>query len=223
MQIDKLIKWSASALRVASAKMRLGYKLRLPSGGKPVYLGRKVRLDVERGGVMEFGSGVYIDDHCRLQVCPDAHMSIGEGCYLNTNCRVVAAEDLNIGAQTMLGPNACVFDHDHVFDAEGVHGDLVSAPVVIGERCWLGANVLITKGVSLADKICVGGAVVTHSLSESGVYAGMPVRIVRRITRESSGLDDPAKAQETQTRNDSTQDTQRAMATQDLQGPRKEA
>lgn len=106
---------------------------------------------------MEFGSGVYIDDSCRLQVCPDAHMSIGEGCYLNTNCRVVAVEDLNIGAQTMLGPNACVFDHDHVFDAEGVHGDLVSAPVVIGERCWLGANVLITKGVSLADKICVGG------------------------------------------------------------------
>lgn len=157
MQIGKLIKWSASALRVASAKMRLGYKLRLPSGGKPVYLGRKVRLDVERGGVMEFGSGVYIDDRCRLQVCSDAHMSIGEGCYLNTNCRVVAAEELNIGAQTMLGPNACVFDHDHVFDAEGVHGDLISAPVVIGERCWLGANVLITKGVSLADKICVGG------------------------------------------------------------------
>lgn len=157
MQIGKLIKWSASALRVASAKMRLGYKLRLPSGGKPVYLGRKVRLSVERGGVMEFGSGVYIDDRCRLQVCSDDHMSIGEGCYLNTNCRVVAAEELNIGAQTMLGPNACVFDHDHVFDAEGVHGDLISAPVVIGERCWLGANVLITKGVSLADKICVGG------------------------------------------------------------------
>lgn len=107
---------------------------------------------------MEFGSGVYIDDRCRLQVCSDAHMSIGEGCYLNTNCRIVAAEDLNIGAQTMLGPNACVFDHDHVFDAEGVHGDLISAPVVIGERCWLGANVLITKGVSLADKICVRGS-----------------------------------------------------------------
>lgn len=157
MQIGKLIKWSASALRVASAKMRLGNKLRLPRGGKPVYLGRSVRLDVEHGGVIEFGPGVYIDDRCRLQVCSDARMSIGEGCYLNTNCRVVAVEDLNIGVQTMLGPNVCVFDHDHAFDAKGVHGDLVSAPVVIDEHCWLGANVLITKGVSLADKICVGG------------------------------------------------------------------
>lgn len=108
MQIGKLIKWSASALRVASAKMRLGNKLRLPSGGKPVYLGRSVRLDVERGGVMEFGSGVYIDDRCRLQVCSGARMIIGEGCYLNTNCRVVAVDDLNIGAQTMFGPNVCV-------------------------------------------------------------------------------------------------------------------
>lgn len=157
MRVGKLFKWSASAARVVATKARLGSRLRLPHGGKPVYLGRGVRLVVEENGVMELGRGAYIDDRCRLQVCSGARMSFGEGCYLNTNCRLVSAEDVSVGAHTMFGPNACVFDHDHVFGADGVHGELVSAPISIGERCWLGANALVTKGVSIADKICVGG------------------------------------------------------------------
>lgn len=157
MQIGKLIKWSASAARIAIAKMRSGRRLQLPHGGKPVYFGRGVRLVVAEGGVMELGCGTYIDERCRLQVSAGAHMSLGEGCYLNTNCRVVAAKDIRIGARTMFGPNACVFDHDHVFDEDGVHGELECAQISIGERCWLGANVLVTKGVAIADRICVGG------------------------------------------------------------------
>lgn len=157
MQIGKLLKWSASAVRVAGSKIRLGRRLVLPHGGKPVYLGRGARLAVAEGGVMELGRGVYVDDRCRLQVSAGARMALGEGCYLNTNCRMVAAEDIAVAGHTMFGPNVCVYDHDHVFDAEGVHGELVSAPIRIGQRCWIGANSLVTKGVSVADRICVGG------------------------------------------------------------------
>lgn len=223
--MGKIIKWSASVARVAVAKIRLGSRLRLPNGGKPVYLGRGARLVVADGGVMELGRGVYIDDRCRLQVSAGAHMSLGEGCYLNTNCRVVAAEGVSVGAHTMFGPNACVFDHDHVFDGEGVHSDLASAPIAIGERCWLGANVLVTKGVAIADKICVGGGVVvTRPLAEPGVYVGTPVRLVRRTACEGGGVDgSAAENQEAQTRDGSPQDTQQPLAAQDLQGPREGA
>lgn len=201
MRVGKLFKWSASAARVVAAKARLGHRLRLPHGGKPVYLGRGVRLVVEENGVMELGRGVYIDDRCRLQVCSGARMSFGEGCYLNTNCRLVSAKDVSVGAHTMFGPNACVFDHDHVFGADGVHGELVSAPISIGERCWLGANALVTKDVSIADKICVGGAVVTYHLAEPGVYVGTPACLVRRTACESGGVDGvAAEAQEAQSR-----------------------
>lgn len=221
MQIGKLVKWTASAARVAVAKARLGRRLRLPHGGKPIYLGRGVRLVVADGGVMELGRGAYIDDYCRLQVCPGARMGIGDGCYLNTNCRMVAADGISVGEGTMFGPNVCVFDHDHVFDAEGVHGELVSAPIAIGECCWLGANVLVTKGASIADRICVGGGVVvTRPLAEPGVYVGTPAHLVRRTAREGGGVDGAvAGAQEAQTRDNSLQDTQRVVATQHLQGP----
>lgn len=192
MQIGKVAKWSVSAARIAVAKARLGRRLHLPRGGKPVYLGRGVRLVVEGDGVLELGCGAYIDDYCRLQVSRGARMSFGKGCYLNTNCRVVAVEDVEIGAHTMFGPNVCVFDHDHVFDAGGVRRDLISAPIVVGERCWLGANSLVTGGVSIADKICVGGGcVVTHPLVEPGVYVGAPSRLLRRFGRADGGQGEP--------------------------------
>lgn len=66
MRLVKLFKWSSSAARVAATKSRRGRRLRLPHGGKPVYLGRASRLVVEENGVMGLCRGSYIDDCCRL-------------------------------------------------------------------------------------------------------------------------------------------------------------
>lgn len=177
MQVGKLLKWSASAMRVAAAKIRLGSKLQLPRGGKPVYLGRGTRLVVAKGGCMKLGRGVYVDDRGRLQVSANAQMSLGEGCYLNTNCRMVAAEEIVVGAHTMFGPNVCVYDHDHIFDAGGVHGDLLKKPIAIGEHCWIAANSLVTRGVAIADRICVGGGLSSPALWRSRVcmWGAQPV------------------------------------------------
>lgn len=183
----KPMKWGASALRVLAAKVRLGSKLRIERGSKPVYLGRGVRLLVKPNGQIHFGAGAYIDDYSRLQVDDGASLHIGSYAYLNTNCRVVAAESIEIGSHTMLGPNVCVYDHDHVFDGAGVHGDLKSSPIHLGERCWIAANSLITRGVEVGDNILIGGAsVVTDSLLEPGVYVGAPARLIRRFSNEKS-------------------------------------
>lgn len=211
MQIGKLFKWCASAVRLVSAKLKLGSKLQLPMGGKPVYIGRGVRLVVSPGGVMVLGRGVYIDDRSRLQVSAGAHMELGEGCYLNTNCRIVAADTIYVGAHTMFGPNSCAFDHDHIFDAEGVRGELKSAPIKIGDRCWVGANALITKGVAICDRVCVGGgSVVTRSLLEPGVYAGSPARLIRRTSFRDDAINGVSGSiQEDGARGSSSQGAQR--------------
>ena len=180
------VKWGASALRVLVAKVRLGGRLRIDRGSKPVYLGRGVRLMVKPNGQIHFGAGAYIDDYSRLQVDDGASLHIGSYAYLNTNCRIVAAENIEIGSHTMLGPNVCVYDHDHVFDEDGVHGDLKSSPIHLGERCWIAANSLVTRGVEIADNILIGGAsVVTDSLLEPGVYVGTPARLIKCLSGEN--------------------------------------
>lgn len=156
MPLRKLFKWGTSSRRVAAAKLRLGSRLRLHRGGKPVYLGHGVRLKVQPGGRMKPGAGAYIDDSSRLQVNSGATMRVGDYVYMNTNVCVVGAECIEIGSHTMVGPNVCIYDHDQVFDTDGVHSELKTAPVHIGERCWLGSNAIVTRGITVANRIIAG-------------------------------------------------------------------
>jgi acetyltransferase-like isoleucine patch superfamily enzyme len=57
----------------------------------------------------------------------------------------------------------------------------------IGNRVSLGSNATILP-VTIADGIVVGaGAVVTKDLTEPGIYAGNPARLVRRFAEDSHG------------------------------------
>lgn len=180
--ISKCWKWAASFVRVAVAKLKLGNRLVLSASGKPVYLGRGVRLRVQPGGKLILGAGCYFDDYSRIQVAGNAVLQCHNHVYCNTNVRINANALISIGEHTMIGPNVCIFDHDHVFDAGGVHTELTDAPISIGNRCWLAANSVITKGVSICDKVLIGGgSVVTRSLDAPGVYAGAPCHLIRQI------------------------------------------
>ena len=191
MNLSKMIKWTASAVRLTALKAGLGPKVSWPRGGKPVYIGRGARIRVAEGGRLDVGAGLYLSENCLVQVNPGARAVLGEGVFMNANARIVAAESVRVGDHTMLGPNVCVYDHDHAFGKDGVSGVLVTSPVEIGERCWMGANSLVTRGARIADRVCVGGgAVVTRSLGEPGVYAGAPAKLVRRLAAPGGGVSD---------------------------------
>ena len=56
-------------------------------------------------------------------------------------------------------------------------------PVDIGDGVWLGANVTVCPGVTIAPKIIVGaGAVVSKDLDKEGwLYAGVPAKPVKPL------------------------------------------
>ncbi len=54
-------------------------------------------------------------------------------------------------------------------------------PVVIGDECWIGANVVITSGVTIGKHAVVAaGSVVTKDVPPFSVVAGNPARLVKR-------------------------------------------
>lgn len=176
MNLSKMLKWSASAVQLAALKAGLGPRVSWPRIGKPVYIGRGARIRVAEGGSLDVGSGLHLSKSCLVQVNPVARAVLGEGVFMNESARIVAAESVRVGGRAMLGPNICVYDHDHAFGENEVSGDLVSSPVEIGERCWIGANSLVTRGARIADRICVGGG--RHALP---CGAGR----LRRLSREA--------------------------------------
>ncbi len=59
------------------------------------------------------------------------------------------------------------------------YGPARGEPVTIGDRCWIGARAVVLAGVTICDDAVVAaGSVVTRSIDEPGMYAGIAARRV---------------------------------------------
>lgn len=55
-----------------------------------------------------------------------------------------------------------------------------NAPIIIGENCWIGANVRICKGVTIGDNSIVAAcSVVTKDVPANSIVAGNPAKVVK--------------------------------------------
>lgn len=126
------------------------------------------RIEVENCG---FYPGV------RLECWHGAIIQIGNGTYLNRNCEVVAAEKVTIGRDCKIARDVIIMDTDqHAVPGQA----LVAQPVEIGDRVWIGAKVIILKGVAIGhDSVIGAGAVVTRSVPPRSIVVGPSARIIR--------------------------------------------
>jgi acetyltransferase-like isoleucine patch superfamily enzyme len=107
---------------------------------------------------------------------------IGSGTYINRNTVLDAAESLVIGRECAIGPGCYLTDHDHGFapDTPPLSLPLVTKPTRLEDRVWLGANVVVLKGVTIGRGSVVGaGSVVTRDIPPDCVAVGNPARVIR--------------------------------------------
>ena len=97
-------------------------------------------------------------------------MIIGNGVFINQNTVIAAHKKISIGEGTTIGPNVCIYDHDHRFGAQGIMPGYKEADVTIGNNVWIGANVVILRGTVIEDGCVIGagcvvkGHIPAHSL-----------------------------------------------------------
>ncbi len=110
-------------------------------------------------------------------------IQIGDHSFINHLCSVWAspAGPITIGNNVLLGPCVSIFSSNHGI----ARGELIrnqpgrDAPIRIGNDVWLGANAVVTAGVSIGDGAVVGaGAVVTTDLPAMSICAGVPARVI---------------------------------------------
>ena len=62
---------------------------------------------------------------------------------------------------------------------------IVSAPIRIGNRVWIGSHSTILPGVTVGDgAVVAAGAVVTKDVPPNTVVAGVPAKVVKTIVPE---------------------------------------
>jgi len=107
------------------------------------------------------------------------------GCFINSGARISCARRVVVGADTMIAVGCFIADNNHAYadPDRSVKAQPLQTPgeVVIGDDCWLGANVCVVGNVHIGRHCVVGAnSVVTGDLPEYSVAVGAPARVVRR-------------------------------------------
>lgn len=112
-------------------------------------------------------------------------LKIGKRCFFNHNVSITCNGGITIGDDCNIANNVVIVDHDHIIEREGANGKTYSDSIVIGDRVWIGANAVITKGVSVGTgSVIAAGAVVTRSIPPHEIWGGVPARLIKRIAQE---------------------------------------
>jgi len=98
-----------------------------------------------------------------LEVGNGATLKLGNRVFFNINCSIHCGYHIEIGKDTMFGDGVRIFDSNHQYS--NYHVEKIAfnyGKISIGKNCWIGANVVILKGVTIGDNVIIGAGAVIH-------------------------------------------------------------
>lgn len=141
---------------------------------------------------VDFGEDVTIVSPVNLYGCQIGDgVAIGPFVEVQRNARIGArtriqshafiCELVDIGEDCFVG-HGVMFVND-TFSSGGPAGGDVSKwrATLIGDRVSIGSNATLLPISICADSVIGAGAVVTRDITEPGIYAGNPARLIRRL------------------------------------------
>lgn len=138
---------------------------------------------------------------CRgiIRVDRTGRVDLGDEVYLGDEAIISVMESVTIGRGTLIAHGAQIFDNtSHPIDPESrerhfkrilgqqVQGDVAipTAPVHIGEYCWLGFGCAVLKGVTIGDRsIVAAGCVVTKDVPADTLVVGPKATFISLTNR----------------------------------------
>lgn len=130
-------------------------------------------------------SSIYHNSYVYGDVRVGAHTWIGPLTVLD------GSGGLSIGAHCSISAGVQIYTHDSVrWATSGGAAAYEHAPVSIGDRCYIGPQTVIAKGVTIGAGCVVGAcSFVNRSLAPGTTAAGAPCRPVRRgrVKRRTRG------------------------------------
>ena len=123
-----------------------------------------------------FYPGVWIAPGYNLQLGDD--VDLAKDVLLTTGGGITIGDRVLVGYRTQIlstnhivpDTKECIFDSGHD-----------KKPITIEKDVWIGANCIITSGVTIGEgSVIAAGSVVTKDLLPFGIYGGVPAKLIRQ-------------------------------------------
>src|SRR5204862_7531416 len=108
---------------------------------------------------------------------------IGAGSFSNYGCSIAATQLIQIGPNCNIGTHVIMMDNDfHRIEPERRTERPPSAPIILEENVWLGARVIVLRGVKIgAGSVIAAVSVVARDIPPRSVAAGVPAKVIRSL------------------------------------------
>lgn len=149
--------------------------------GKDAIIRSSVRLDVFPFNEFNLGARSVIEDFSTVNNGV-GNVNVGERTIIGIGCVVIGPVD--IGDNVMFAQNIVVSGLNHGFEDISLPPSkqkVICKQILIGDDVWIGANSVITAGVTIGKHSVIGaGSVVTKNIPDFCVAVGNPARVVKK-------------------------------------------
>ncbi|WP_037296647.1 acyltransferase [Ruminococcus flavefaciens] len=109
-------------------------------------------------------------------------MKIGNNVFINANMLAMARGGITIEDDVQIAGNVSLLTNNHDPYDRMI---LPCKPILIKKGAWIGANVVILRGISVGKHAIVGaGSVVTKDVPDYAVVVGNPAKVVKMLDPE---------------------------------------
>jgi acetyltransferase-like isoleucine patch superfamily enzyme len=129
----------------------------------------------------KIGKNVFI--YPGVWITPGRNLVIGDHVDIAKDVIITSAGGVFIGDRTLIGYRTQILSANHSIPPIGepfpVSGDSYAA-IHIGNDVWIGANCIITAGVTIGEgAVIAGGSVVTKDVPSNAIFGGVPAKLIK--------------------------------------------
>lgn len=132
----------------------------------------------------KIGKNVFFEPTFRCEF--GFHITIGDNFYANFDCVMLDGGGIEIGDNVLFGPRVGIYTSRHAYNHdERAQGACFGKKVKIGNNVWIGGGVHIDHGITIGENTIIGaGSVITRDIPANVVAAGVPCKVIRKISED---------------------------------------
>ncbi|MBT9585631.1 acyltransferase [bacterium] len=130
----------------------------------------------EKARYLGFGEGSSVYDNCLVF----GEVKVGVHTWIGPNTILDGSGGLIIGSYCSISAGVQIYTHDTVDRAlSGGKSETQRAPTRVGERCYIGPQTVVCKGVSIGDGCVIGAhSLVNRDIPPNSKAYGVPCTVV---------------------------------------------